>query len=102
MLVAKSLPDSDILVMTYNKRLKCETRERVGRAGLRHMEVHSFHSMAVRYYHPLAWQGGVMADIVRRDAPPLGPLPPYRLIVLDEVAMLLNSILELNIIYFHF
>ncbi len=39
-----------ILVLTYNARLKIETRNKCQKLGLRHVETHSYHALTVKYY----------------------------------------------------
>ena len=46
--IAKAFPDKEILLLTYNKRLKLDTRVRA--INLRNIEIHSFHSFCVSYY----------------------------------------------------
>ncbi len=52
--LAKTMQDlktSDmILLLTYNKKLKLETRKKIEFLGLRNIEAHSYHSCAVKYY----------------------------------------------------
>lgn len=38
------------LLLTYNARLKEETRERVKRMGIQNMEVHSYHALCTKYF----------------------------------------------------
>lgn len=39
-----------ILLLTYNKKLKLETRKKIELLNLRNIEAHSYHSAAVKYY----------------------------------------------------
>lgn len=73
------------MILTYNKRLKFEMRERVLREGISSLEVHTFHGMAVRYYDPSAFTTPAFKRVLQRDSPPVSLLPKYRLIVLDEI-----------------
>ena len=47
LLLASQLPDKRIVLITYNRRLKEETRERVDAQDITNLEVHSYHSMGV-------------------------------------------------------
>jgi hypothetical protein len=49
--IAKECPFLSILLLTYNKSLKAETRERVKSLGIRNLEVHSYNAMGVKYYN---------------------------------------------------
>jgi len=46
--LASALPDKKILAITYNSRLKAETRERT--AHLKNVKVHSYHSLGLEFY----------------------------------------------------
>jgi len=48
--IAKAFPDANILLLTYNSKLKIETRSKVKRNGIENMEVHSYHSFCCEYY----------------------------------------------------
>lgn len=48
--IAKANPDMNILVITYNKDLKAESRERAKSLGLGNVEIHTYHSLCFRYY----------------------------------------------------
>lgn len=50
--IALHFSKSKILHLTYNSRLRHETRARAQKAGICNMDVHTFHSFAVRYYDP--------------------------------------------------
>lgn len=48
--IAKAFPKRKFLLFTYNQRLKEETRERAVLNGVKNIEVHNYHSFAVKYY----------------------------------------------------
>jgi superfamily II DNA or RNA helicase len=48
--IAKRFPLFLILLLTYNKKLKLETREKAKKLGINNIEVHSYHSFCVKYY----------------------------------------------------
>ena len=48
--ICKAMPTVSILVLTYNARLKIETRERCLKLGLQNVETHSYHALTVKYY----------------------------------------------------
>jgi superfamily I DNA/RNA helicase len=47
--IAESFPERNILLLTYNAKLKMETRRKVDSSGITNMEVHSFHAFCVKY-----------------------------------------------------
>lgn len=48
--IAKAYPHIQWLLLTYNQRLKLETREKVCENGITNLKVHSYHSFAVKHY----------------------------------------------------
>ena len=54
--IAEELPDKKILQMTYNKSLKFEVREKIVEKKLENISVHTYHSLAVRYYNEKAYR----------------------------------------------
>lgn len=48
--MAAELPHKNMLVLTYNAKLKLETREKAALLTLRNLEAHSFHAFGVMYY----------------------------------------------------
>lgn len=49
--IAKKFTESNILLLTYNSRLKIETREKIKLLKLTNIEAHSYHSFCVKYYN---------------------------------------------------
>jgi len=50
--IARTNPEKKILLLTYNEKLKTETRNKVEALKLINMEVHNFHAFGVKYYGP--------------------------------------------------
>ena len=48
--LARSMPDKKILQITYNKDLKFEVRQKVIEGNITNLEVHSYNSLAVKYF----------------------------------------------------
>jgi hypothetical protein len=71
------------LLLTYNARLKLETRARAKNLKLTNLEVHSFHSMGVNYWSKSCWDDAGLNEIVRVGAPPRR-IKAYDLIIIDE------------------
>lgn len=70
-----------ILMLTYNRRLKEECRSKA--ANIPNLEVHSYHSLAYRYYKPGYYHDSDISDILTEDIRPLYPIC-FDIIVLDE------------------
>jgi hypothetical protein len=47
--IAKQYPDKKILLLTYSKRLKLDTKEKIKKIKIKNIEAHSFHSFATKY-----------------------------------------------------
>lgn len=80
-----------LLLLTYNAKLKLETRTRAAAHGLDNLEVHSYHSFCVRYCSPdghtdrgiIRWLAGNVGGFDDHvDVP--DPLPTYDVIIIDE------------------
>lgn len=92
--IAKSQPNARILLVTYNKRLKDETRQRVIDCGINNLEVHSYHALCVKYYNTAGNRDhGVLATIIQ-NIPPRRPLQ-FNIFILDEVQ-------DMKPLYFNF
>lgn len=48
--VAAAIPGSQVLLITYNAKLKSETRARCSELGIRNIAVHTYHSAALNMY----------------------------------------------------
>ena len=91
--VAKALSDKHLLQMTYNSMLRHEVKERVKRAEIENMQVHTFHSLAVRYYLPTCFTDTGIRYILYKDLPLIHRPPKFDVFVLDEAQ-------DINQLYF--
>jgi len=80
--IAEAVPNKSILQFTYNAMLKGEVRDKV--KYLHNVEVHSYHSFAVKYYEPKAYVDTVICSIISKNKAPYTSIPNYDLIVVDE------------------
>jgi superfamily II DNA or RNA helicase len=68
--IGKALPEKKILVLTYNAKLKIETREKATSLELENMEIHSYHAFCVKYYdHRCHTDPGIIA-VLKSDKKP--------------------------------
>lgn len=81
--ICQQSPDKRILVLTYNSRLKLETRSRVERLGLKQVTVHSYHAFGVRYYRSDCVTDYEIKQIVSESIPPRQNFQ-FDIIILDE------------------
>jgi hypothetical protein len=81
---AEQLPDSRILQLTFNAMLRKEVQEKVKKRNIRNMTVHTFHSLAVLYYHKDAHKDIVIRKILYENLPPKNDIPRFDMAFLDE------------------
>lgn len=81
--IASHFPEKNILLLTYNAKLKFETRTKVVKMNLENIEVHTYHSFCVRYYDEKCFNDGVIKDIIRKNTQ-CRYAYAYDLIILDE------------------
>lgn len=72
-----------ILLLTYNAKLKDETRERIRMLNINNMEVHSYHAFCRKYYNNSASRDNDIIEIVRNNIPPIYTVH-YDLVIFDE------------------
>jgi hypothetical protein len=81
--IAEAYPESKILLLTYNKRLKFETRTRIQERGIKNMEVQSYHSYYVTYYSQDAYTDDLLARAVKNKKETSNKIK-YDVIIVDE------------------
>uniref|UniRef100_A0A6C0I4R4 Uncharacterized protein n=1 Tax=viral metagenome TaxID=1070528 RepID=A0A6C0I4R4_9ZZZZ len=82
--IAKALNRRKFLQMTYNSMLRHEVKERVQKHKIKNIDVHTFHSLAVKYYHPTAYTDTGIRHILCQKMPPLMQIEKFHVMVLDE------------------
>jgi len=75
-------PQELILLLTYNKKLKLETRKKIELLNLRNIEAHSYHSCAVKYYDPKCYDDYNLMNVV--DSLESKRIPRFTRIIIDE------------------
>lgn len=81
--IAKYFNNINILLLTYNSKLKIETREKAKKLGLYNLEVHSYHSLCVKYYDNQCFNDTIINKIIKNKSKQLKEFN-FDLIVLDE------------------
>jgi hypothetical protein len=89
------LPRKKILQMTYNKSLKHEVREKIENLKVKNITVHTYHSLAKKYYSDDAHVDAGIKRIITNDIPPKIPLPKIDILILDEKQ-------DMTFLYFRF
>lgn len=93
--IAKQMPKTKILQMTYNSMLRLEVKEKVEKGRIHNLNVHTFHSLAVRYYSDTAMTDTGIRNILLNNLPPNSPINTIDLLVIDEAQ-------DMTILYFSF
>ena len=82
--VAKRFPKRRILQITYNSQLKLEVREKVVKQGINNLEIHTYHSLCVKYYDQNGRDDAVMRRVIEKNVKPKIPIPVFDTLILDE------------------
>ena len=82
--IAKFNPTKSVLLLTYNKKLKEETRCKAIAYLLRNLEVHNYHAMGIRYYALSCYNDTELRKVVESNTSPRTQLPSYDIIIIDE------------------
>jgi hypothetical protein len=82
--LAKAFPHLRILQFTYNKMLRLEIKEKVATLKLTNLDVHTFHSFAVKHYTDEAAVDTGIRKILLEQLMPRTAIPVYEVVVLDE------------------
>lgn len=82
--VAKENPDKKILQITYNKQLKLEVRQKVLNSNIENLEIHTYHSMAVKFYDDKAHTDDGITNIIKKNIRPRTKRQ-YDILIIDEV-----------------
>jgi hypothetical protein len=81
--IALAFPSVNILLLTYNTRLKLETRTKVKLLNIQNMEVHSFHSFCVKYYKHNCFTDYELLQVLKNNLRPKKSLA-YDMVIVDE------------------
>lgn len=95
MFIAQRYPEQNILLLTYNAKLKLETRAKAKEWGLSNIEVHSYHSFCVKYYSKTAFTDAGITKFLKQkntSTPTTQNLTKkYNIIVIDEAQDMSNT-----------
>jgi hypothetical protein len=82
--IAKELTGKKIRQFTYNSQLRFDVKENIRKMKLQNLEVHTYHSFAVKYYSDVAHTDTGIRQILRENKSPRSPIPLVDIVVLDE------------------
>ena len=93
--IAGRLPNKKILQITYNKSLRHEVMKRAIDMELENIKIHTFHSLAVKYYSREAHTDIELRKIINNKKKPGSRIDELDLLVLDECQ-------DMTFLYFQF
>lgn len=96
---AKAMPKKRFLLITYNKSLRKEIKEKVTELDLQNIIVHTYHSLAVAVYNSDAYVDKVIRSLITKNEPLNVEQTGYDVIVLDEVQDMTNLYFRLIVKY---
>ena len=92
--IAKAFPELKLLLLTYNAKLKIETREKINKHKITNLETHSYHSFCVKYYNNKCFTDYEIKNILKNKCNLLKKIN-YDIIILDEAQDITNMYYEL-------
>jgi len=93
--VAHTIPTKKILQITYNASLRKEFKEKVTEYGIKNIDVHTYHSLAVQYFSSDAYTDAGIRRVLYHKLLRSTDAPTYDVIVLDEAQ-------DMSLLYYHF
>ena len=95
LMTATKMPEKSFLQVTYNSMLRKEVKDKIHEWDLSNLTVHTYHSLAVKYYNRQAHTDIEIQNILRTDAEPMVAIPFFPVLVLDEVQ-------DMTLLYYRF
>jgi len=93
--LSQIMPDKKFLHITYNSMLRKEFKEKTESMNLSNIEVHTYHSFAVKYFSTNAYTDTGLRKILNEKLPSSIDFPQYDILILDEAQ-------DQSVLYFHF
>lgn len=81
--IALANPTKKILVLTYNSKLKTETRTKAEHQGIKNVDIHSYHSFGYNKYSKSASNDNGISNIIKFKISPFSKIE-YDTFIIDE------------------
>jgi hypothetical protein len=94
--IALEFMEYKILVITYNSKLRLETREKIAQLEIPNIEIHTYHSFCVNYYSNICFEDNGLHKIIDNETITSTAQTYYNIIIIDEVQDM--SLLYYNVI----
>ena len=82
--IATSTKSLKTIQFTYNSMLRFEIKEKTEALGIANLDVHTYHSMAVKYYNSSAYTDTGIRHILAENTKPRIRIPKKDIVVIDE------------------
>ena len=82
--IAREMSNTKILQLTYNASLRKDVKETVEKNDIQNLTVHTYHSLAKRYYLSTGYTDTEIRRLLFKNMPLKEVSPKYDMIVLDE------------------
>ena len=82
--MAKILNRRKFLQVTYNSLLRHEVKDKVNSLKIKNIKVHTYHSLAVRYYLSNSYTDTGIRNILHTNMPPRDNIDHFDVLVIDE------------------
>ncbi len=82
--LALRYPNANIIQITYNNMLKREVRKKVNRLSINNMSIHTYHSLAVKYYDESAYTDEEIKKILLGNLPIKKNSKSVDILLIDE------------------
>ncbi len=82
--IARACPEANILLLTYNRKLKYETKQRLKAWKIKSVQTHTYHSFCFNFYDVLGGTDQIILDVLDKEQDEI-PTFEYDLIIIDEV-----------------
>ena len=92
--LAKAYPEKEIMLITYNAKLRLETRRRCAEMELTNIEVHTYHSFCRKFYHNQCKTDSEIRETLTKKKNALYDFL-FDILVLDEVQ-------DMTLLYYRF
>jgi len=82
--IATNMFESKFVQLTYNSMLCTEIKEKISKLKLENLNVHTFHSLVVKYYTADGYTDTVIRRVLKKNTPPRMIIPKFNVLVIDE------------------
>ena len=93
--IATKLATKKFIQFTYNSMLRCEIKEKTEQLAITNLDIHTYHSLAVKYYNSSAYTDTGIRHILTHNTKPRIHIPKKDVVVIDEAQ-------DMTFLYFQF